>query len=144
MFNFFKKSKESDLPIKRGLEDIAKLNPKNYGVTILFNNQVLFQILQSKHFMQFGFEPKEENSFVEVHFFNKNKTNTIAIHDKFKSGQLVGNPDRKTKRSYSPDYQVWYYGKNQGLIFGSEGVSRVVLDIEESSERFRSLFLEAE
>jgi hypothetical protein len=88
MFNFFKKSKESDLPIKRGLEDIAKLNPKNYGVTILFNNQVLFQILQSKHFMQFGFEPKEENSFVEVHFFNKNKTNTIAIHDKFKSEQL--------------------------------------------------------
>ena len=88
MFDFLKKNKIRDLSIKRGLEDIAKLNPKNHGATILINNQVLFQILQSKHFVQFEFKPKEENSFVQAHFFNKNKTNTIALNDKFKSENL--------------------------------------------------------
>ncbi|MCH2083914.1 MAG: hypothetical protein MK226_16080 [Saprospiraceae bacterium] len=89
----------------------------------------------------------DENGVIKTHknyYLNKDLSKIQLGMDRKEVVKLVGNPDRKTKRSYSPDYQVWYYGKNQGLIFGSEGVSRVVLDIEESSERFRSLFLEAE
>jgi len=54
----------------------------------MISNQVLFQIIPSRFFIQHGFEPRDEDSFVEAHFFNKNKTNTTEIHEKFKGGNL--------------------------------------------------------
>lgn len=88
MFNFFKRSKAKRLPIKRGLEIAKEKKLESYSITIMIKDQVLFQIFPSQIFAEQGFEPKEKNSFIELHFFNKNKTRTKSIHDKFKEGNL--------------------------------------------------------
>ncbi len=91
MFKQFRKNKSKLLPIQNALKQGEKISKGNFGLTLMYKNQVLLQIVRSKFFVQHGFKPKNLNSFCELNFFNKNKTNT----EEFK--QLFDSEDNRTK-----------------------------------------------
>ena len=76
MFNLFRKNKTKTLPIQNAMRHGEKVSNGDYGLTLMYKNQVLLQIVSSKFFIKHGFKPKDVNSFCELNFFNKNKTNT--------------------------------------------------------------------
>jgi len=58
---------------------------KNLHINIFFKNQVLFQVMPARHFIDRGIELSNENDMIIIHFFNKNKTITFEKLEKFKS-----------------------------------------------------------
>lgn len=89
MFRFLKK-KTNKLPIAEAMKIAANKAKGEYGAALMYKDQVLFQLIQSKFFEQHGFKHKIYQSFSELHFFNKNKTATIEYHSIFKDLTKTG------------------------------------------------------
>jgi len=83
MLNLFRKSRAKVLPIKNAMRHGEKVSTGDFGLTLMYKEQVLLQIIKSKFFEQHGYESKETNSFCELNFFNKNKTNTQEFRNLF-------------------------------------------------------------
>ena len=86
MFGIFKKQK-NELPIAEAMKKAEDMTTGEFGVILMYEKEVLFQIIKSKYFKQYGFQVKQENSFAELHFFNKNKTITNKYHSKLKEDE---------------------------------------------------------
>ena len=86
--NLFRRHRTTGLSIADKLRNIQQQRPKNLHITIYIKDQVLFQIMPARHFEQHGLEPKDFDSLVVVHFFNKNKTSTFDKLNKFKNTDL--------------------------------------------------------
>jgi hypothetical protein len=83
MFGLFKKQ-NNVLPIAEMMKLARNKTKGEYGAAIMYKEQILFQIIKSKFFERYGFNPLIEESFCELHFFNKNKTITKKHHHNFK------------------------------------------------------------
>lgn len=89
MFRLFKKKKQKTLPIAKVMSDAAKQGERDYTLAILYKNQILLQLVKSKHYDQFGFSFNQRESFSELHFFNKNKTNTKQFETRFEEKNIA-------------------------------------------------------
>ncbi|GEM_PF-2149452 len=75
---------KSDTSVEQKLKDVLAQAPGNLQVNLYYGDQILFQIMQGKNFVESGFVTDHPDHFVELHFFNKNKTNTAQTWLKFK------------------------------------------------------------
>jgi len=88
IFDIFKKKKRNDQSIAAKLTDILNQRPKNLHMLIYIKDQILFQLMPAKNFLEKGLNAKDPNDFVAIHFFNKNKTLTYDKLEKFKNPDL--------------------------------------------------------
>ena len=82
MFDFFKSKNKNSQSISIKLDNIIKQKPNNLHIMVYIKDQVLFQIMPAKNFIEYGFVAKNLNDFVILHFFNKNKTLTFDKREK--------------------------------------------------------------
>src|SRR5690554_1500979 len=90
-FNIFKKSNKNSEAISSRLANILNQKPNNLHVTICIQNQILFQIMPAKNFIQHGFKTDKPNDLVAIHFFNKNKTLTFDSLNNIKDTGIANN-----------------------------------------------------
>lgn len=88
IFDIFKKKKRNDQSIATRLTDILNQQPNNLHMMIYIKDQILFQVMPAKNFIEKGLTATNPNDFVTVHFFNKNKTLTFDKLEKFKNADL--------------------------------------------------------
>ncbi len=74
IFNIFKRKQKDNISISGRLTAILNQHPNNLHITIYIKEQVLFQIMPARNFINNGFKTDRLNDFVVLHFFNKNKT----------------------------------------------------------------------
>ena len=74
MFNIFKRKKT--FLFKKDLKKLQNSGYKNIGVTIYKNEQVLVQIMLSKHFENKSLECNSDKELCLIIDFNKNRTET--------------------------------------------------------------------
>jgi len=75
IFKLFKSKNKQSILFK--LQNILKQHPNNLHIQIYIKDQILFQIMPAKNFIQHGFVTENLNDFVILHFFNKSKTLTF-------------------------------------------------------------------
>lgn len=111
MFNLFKRNKKKSLilPISKAVKHGQRQKIEQFGIVIMIKDQVLFQIMKSDIFRKKGLKSSGYDDYAIVHFFNKNKTLTIDIWDKF----IADNRDRE-HLSYEDPKDVFFYVKNIG------------------------------
>ena len=88
IFDIFKKKGRSDQSVAARLTDILKQRPNNLHMMIYIKDQILFQVMPAKNFIDKGLTASNPNDFVAIHFFNKNKNLTFDKLEKFKSPDL--------------------------------------------------------
>lgn len=76
MFGLFKRKKKQP-----GVSDVIRqaLTQGEIGlhINLYVDDQILFQVVPAEHYGERGIEENDLNGFIELHFFNKNKTLTI-------------------------------------------------------------------
>lgn len=82
------KTNKTQGSIKASLTTILKQKPRNLYINIYIEDQILFQVLPAKTFIELGFQTDTPDRFVALHFFNKNKTLTLDVLSKFQHPDL--------------------------------------------------------
>jgi hypothetical protein len=85
---FFKKNRQNSHALATRLKDILKKGPNNLHINIYVKNQILFQVMPAKNFVEKGLTAINPNDFVVAHFFNKNKTLTFDKLEKLNNPEL--------------------------------------------------------
>ena len=113
MFGLFKKKQKPihELPISEAIVEFKRQGGENLGINLYIRDQILFQVMAAKHFEGKGLELANKDDMAAVHFFNKNKTLTQKIWEKFKSEK-----SGKDFLHYEEPEGVFYYIKNIGNI----------------------------
>lgn len=88
IFDIFKRKRRNDQSIATRLTDIMNQRPNNPHIMIYVKDQILFQVMPAKNFMEKGLTASDPNDFVTIHFFNKNKTLTFDKLKKFENADL--------------------------------------------------------
>lgn len=74
--------------IKANLTAILEQKPHNLSIDIYIKDQILFQVMPAKTFIELGFQTDKPDQFVAAHFFNENKTLTLDVWPKFQHPNL--------------------------------------------------------
>lgn len=81
MFGLFKKRIEQkerkQVSIADKISYILNRGETGLHINIYVDDQILFQVVPAKDYAEKGVNGEELNDFIEIHFFNKNKTLTI-------------------------------------------------------------------
>ena len=120
MKNVFKLFKQRNNPagtIASQFANAISRNDKGTQVNIYVDEQILFQITHGFTFINEGLSLENSNDFVELHFFNKNKTHTIENHPIIKE--------------LSQKEGLIYYEKPKGYHFYFRAIGRDAREIEE-------------
>ena len=88
LFDFFKKKRRNNHLFADQLTKVLNQQPNNLHVMIYIKDQILFQLMPAKNFLNKGLESSNPMDLVAIHFFNKNKTLTFDKLDKFKGPKL--------------------------------------------------------
>lgn len=76
MFGLFKRKKKQP-----GISDVIRqaltMGETGLHVNLYVDDQILFQVVHAKDYAQRGIKKGDLDGFIELHFFNKNKTLTI-------------------------------------------------------------------
>lgn len=85
MFGLFHRKKEnSSFSISKSIIDCRKQGAQNLGIQLWIGEQILFQVMLTKHMAKYGLLSNDSEDMCIVHFFNKNKTNTLDDWSIFK------------------------------------------------------------
>ncbi|WP_338378930.1 hypothetical protein [uncultured Flavobacterium sp.] len=76
MFGIFKKKKK-ELGVSEVISQALKNGISELHINIYVDDQILFQVVPAKFYAARGLNENELDGFMELHFFNKNKTLTI-------------------------------------------------------------------
>ena len=135
MFGLFKKRKKdiSQLPISEALPELYNNHGAKYlNIMLWIGDQILFQVIPAKHFIDKGIKSNSDKDLVVLHFFNKNKTNTIDTWEYFKNNsdgyinfenpkgnenfiKLLGNNPKQIERLVNEEV-IKYKIKDQSLV----------------------------
>lgn len=78
------KTNISESNIAETLNFIFKHGKSGLHIILYVDDQVLFQIIPAHHYVSKGIAESDSHGFIEIHFFNKNKTLTIANEQQVK------------------------------------------------------------
>jgi len=103
MFSIFKKKKKQ-LTIADVIKNSLSQKKLNLQIDLYVDDQILFQVVPAKHYTNNGLTENELNGFLEIHFFNKNKTHTLENQEKAnqlsKIGELIYYEEPKENHNY--------------------------------------------
>jgi len=108
MFGLFKKRTKQKVRKQVSIADkisyILNRGETGLHINIYVDDQILFQVVPAKYYAEKGVSKEELNEFIEIHFFNKNKTLTIE-HEKFikeleQKGLLIHFEEPKNVNNY--------------------------------------------
>jgi hypothetical protein len=80
VFGIFKKRNDALGTIAQRFSHALSVNDRGTQINLYVEEQILFQITHGSTFVKHGLSLEKANDFVELHFFNKNKTHTISNH----------------------------------------------------------------
>jgi hypothetical protein len=80
MFGILKKIRKPK--ISNIIKNALSQKESNLHIDIYIDNQILFQVVPAKYYDNKGLTKIELNGFIELHFFNKNKTLTLDYQEK--------------------------------------------------------------
>ncbi len=126
MFGIFKSKKKQS-----GISDVIKqaLAQGETGlyVNLYVDDQILFQVVPAKHYTQRGIKGEYLSGFIELHFFNKNKTLTIE-HEQF-------------AKELSNKGTLTYFEEPQGIHNYIQAIGKVPEEIEKIiNERIKTMY----
>lgn len=87
MFSFFRKRKKdiTKLPIAEAIPVLYKDQGfRKINIMLWTGDQILFQVNSAEYYVERGIQPCSDKDMVIIHFFNKNKTNTLDAWETFK------------------------------------------------------------
>src|SRR5690625_2019676 len=76
MFRIFKRKKQQSR-ISDVIGQILAQGEDGVHINLYVDDQILFQVVPAKHYGERGIGREDLKGFIELHFFNKNKTLTI-------------------------------------------------------------------
>ena len=80
MFGLFKRKKKTPLSISEKIQKLLNQGEKNLHINLIVEDQILFQIVPAMAYGKRGVLKNELDGFIEIHFFSKNRTETIENH----------------------------------------------------------------
>jgi hypothetical protein len=117
VFKLFKQRNTRAGTIASQFTDAISRNDKGTQINIYVDEQILFQITHGITFTSEGLSLENSNDFVELHFFNKNKTHTIENQPIIK--------ELTQKEGFI------YYEKPKDYHFYFRAIGRDAIEIEE-------------
>ncbi|MGD1847981.1 MAG: hypothetical protein ACFB10_21520 [Salibacteraceae bacterium] len=84
MFSFFNRNRSLTAIKASDIHRFLNQGLPNPQIDFWVDDQILFQVMHGKHFVQHGFQAKADD-FVLLHCFNKHKTKTQAVWEKFRN-----------------------------------------------------------
>ena len=126
MFGIFKRKKKQP-GISEIIGQALAQGENGLHVNLYVDDQILFQVVPAKHYAKKGVEGEDLKGFIELHFFNKNKTLTIA------NEQFI--------KELSDKGILKYFEEPKGVHNYIRAIGKIPIEIEKViNERIRTIY----
>lgn len=90
MFSFLNRNRTATNIQANEIRNFLNAQLPNPQIDFWIDEQILFQVMPAKHFIQHGFQANS-NDFIILHFFKKNKTNTLTTWEKIRDHEQAAS-----------------------------------------------------